>query len=107
MAQWKRKVLHQDIRGLAGLRRPLPPTLAPLLKPQLDAVLDRLCKAFPPARACLAAAASDGGSAQLQTLASFRGRSVALAAVRDEHDGDISAELSGGVCLAALCLVEV
>jgi len=37
-------------------------------------------------------------------MASFRGRSVALAAIRDEHDGDISAELAEGEATALCCI---
>ncbi len=84
--------------------RPLPAALAPLLTAQLDSVLGQLCTAFPPARACLEADAAGSGSLQLQKLASFRGRSVALAAIRDEHDGDISAELVEGETTALCCI---
>ena len=78
--------------------RPLPPALAPLLKAQLEAVLEQVCKAFPPAQACLAAAAAGSGSLHLQAMASFRGRPRGIAAIRDEHDDDddVTAELSGG-----------
>ena len=82
--------------GQVCLSRPLPAALAPLLKAQLNAVLEKLCAVFPPARACLEAAADGSGSVQLQKLASFRCRLEGLAAVRDEHDGDISAELAEG-----------
>ena len=78
------------------LFRPLPAALAPLLKAQLDLVLEKLCAAFPPARACLEAAADGSGSVHLQKMASFRCRLEGLAAVRDEHDGNISAELIEG-----------
>lgn len=37
--------------------RPLPPLVAPVLQVQLQEVLGRLCAAFPPAKACLEAAA--------------------------------------------------
>ena len=70
--------------------------MAPLLKQQLDTVLEELCEAFPPARACLEAAADGSGSVQLQKMAAFRGRMEGLAAITDEHDGDISAELAAG-----------
>ena len=78
------------------LFRPLPAALAPLLQGQLDLVLENLCTAFPPARACLEAAADGSGSVQLQKMAAFRGRVEGLAAIRDEHDGDVSAELAEG-----------
>ena len=70
--------------------------MAPLLHVQLDAVLEKLCEAFPPARACLKAAADGSGSVQLQKMAAFRGRIQGLAAIRDEHDGNVSAELAEG-----------
>jgi hypothetical protein len=76
--------------------RPLPVALAPLLKGQLEGVLEVLCMAFPPARACLEAAADGSGSVQLQKMAAFRGRPARLAAIRDEHDADIIADLSEG-----------
>ena len=82
---------------LMTICRPLPPALAPLLKAQLEAVLEQVCKAFPPAQACLAAAAAGSGSLHLQAMASFRGRPRGIAAIRDEHDDDdVTAELSGG-----------
>ena len=83
--------------------RPLPAALAPLLKGQLERLLEALCMAFPPARACLEAAADGSGSVQLQKMAAFRGRPAGLAAIRDEHDADVIAELSEGkhMCPAA------
>ena len=59
-------------------------------------MLEKLCEAFPPARACLEAAADGSGSVQLQKMAAFRGRLEGLAAITDEHDGDVSAELAEG-----------
>ncbi|CAL5230062.1 g13513 [Coccomyxa viridis] len=86
-------------RSAAAHARPLPGALAPLLQTQLDLVLEKLCTAFPPARACLEAAADGSGSVQLQKMAAFRGRIEGLAAIRDEHDADLTAELAedGGV----------
>ncbi len=80
--------------------RPLPGALAPLLQTQLDLVLEKLCTAFPPARACLEAAADGSGSVQLQKMAAFRGRIEGLAAIRDEHDADLTAELAEGMVMA-------
>ena len=59
--------------------------------------------AFPPVRACLEAAADGSGSMQLQKMAAFRSRPAGLAAIRDEHDADVIAELSEGshMCPAA------
>lgn len=84
------------VSAASCLFRPLPAAVAPLLRAQLDSVLERLCAAFPPARACLEAAADGSGSVQLQKMAAFRGRIEGLAAIRDEHDGDISTELAEG-----------
>ena len=76
-------------------------------------MLEQVCIAFPPARACLGAAEAGSGSLHLQTMASFRGKRRAIAAVRDEHDDDddVIAELSKGqsarqeLNIVSICLI--
>jgi hypothetical protein len=76
--------------------------VAPLLRAPLQAVLGRLCGAFPAAKACLLAATECGGggggaasSGTSSGLGAAAGNAAALAAITDEFDAD-EAELGGG-----------
>ena len=61
--------------------------MAPVLQGQLQEVLGRLCAAFPPARACLDAAAQ-GGGALPGGVAASRPPPAAIALIRDNFDDD-------------------
>lgn len=59
--------------------------MAPVLQGQLQHLLGRLCAVFPPAKACLEAAAQ-GGGALPGGIAASRPQPAALALIRDEYD---------------------
>lgn len=58
-----------------------------MLQGQLQEVLGRLCAAFPPAKACLDAAAQ-GGGALPSGVAASRPPPAAIALVRDDFDDE-------------------
>ncbi|CAL8469143.1 g8684 [Coccomyxa elongata] len=74
-------------RSAAAHARPLPPLVAPVLQGQLQEVLGRLCAAFPPAKACLDAAAQ-GGGALPSGVAASRPPPAAISLIRDDIDDE-------------------